>query len=216
MNIAQTALKELFPDKEIATRINYSGKFKSYNANVKYDYKTMVFNLSREWKEVSEEIQIGLLQGLILKVFKKKGTTTNIDLYEKFSKNITKFSKVDKIDSILKESFDRINQKYFYNFMDSPNLIWGQESFAKLGSYEYISNTITISAVLRGESELLDYVMHHEMLHKKLKYKHKNGRNYHHTPEFRRMEREYEDKDAEKKLTVFLRRKRLKRAFKFF
>lgn len=216
MNIAQTALKELFPDKEIATRINYSGKFKSYNANVKYDYKTMVFNLSREWKEVNEEIQIGLLQGLILKVFKKKGTTTNIDLYEKFSKNITKFSKVDKIDSILKESFDRINQKYFYNFMDSPNLVWGQESFAKLGSYEYISNTITISAILRGESELLDYVMYHEMLHKKLKYESKNGRNYHHTSEFRKMEREYEDKDAEKKLTAFLRRKRLKRAFKFF
>ena len=216
MNIAQTALKELFPDKEIATRINYSGKFKSYNANVKYDYKTMVFNLSREWEEVSEEIQIGLLQGLILKVFKKKGTTTNIDLYEKFSKSITKFSKVDKIDSILKESFDRINQKYFYNFMDSPNLVWGQESFAKLGSYEYISHTITISAVLRGEIMLLDYVMYHEMLHKKLKYESKNGRNYHHTSEFRKMEREYEDKDAEKKLTAFLRRKRLKKAFRFF
>ena len=216
MNIAQTALKELFPDKEIATRINYSGRFKSYNANVKYDYKTMIFNLSREWEEVSEEIQIGLLQTLILKVFNKKQITINIDLYEKFSKNVTKFSKVDKIDSVLKESFDRINKKYFHNFMDSPNLIWGQESFAKLGSYEYATDSITISAVLRGESELLDYVMYHEMLHKKLKYESKNGRNYQHTPEFRRLEREYEDKDAEKRLVAFLRRKRLKKAFKFF
>ncbi len=216
MGFGQKALKELFPEKDISIEIVYSGKFKPYNANVKYNYQKMVFSLSKTWECVSEEIQIGLIQSLLLKIFKSKKTTMNLDLYEKFSKNITNFSKVNKVDSVLKESFDRNNKQYFFDFMDFPNLVWGRQSFNKLGSYEYATNTIIISTVLKESPELLDYVMYHEMLHKHLKYESKNGRNYHHTPEFRSLERKWHDKDAEKKLTSFLRRKKLKKAFSFF
>jgi len=224
MNLAEEAFKELFPTKEINRKlsVSYSGKFKTYNANVRYTQAKMDFSLAREWSEISEEIQKGLIQSLLLKVYKNKTPdgkqirTLALDLYDSFIKQIPKYSKVTKIDPTIKESFDRMNKMYFNGFLDTPNLVWGRESFAKLGTYEYTSDTITISKVLVGEGMLLDFVVYHEMLHKALNYKSKNGRNYHHTPEFRRREKLFYESDAEKKLTYFLRKKRLRKAFRFF
>lgn len=218
MNIAEKAFKELFPEKTInkSIKLTYSGKFKPYNANVRYNLHQLTFSLSKEWKEISDEIKIGLIQGLLLKIFKEKKRTLNIDLHGQFLKNLPKYSSPKKINPFLKESFDRMNKKYFFDFLDTSNLVWGRESFHKLGSYEYVTDTITISTVLKDERELLDYVMYHEMLHKKLKFTSKNGRNYHHSAKFRKKEKEFEDKNAEKKLTAFLRKKRFKRAFRFF
>ncbi|MFH1589106.1 MAG: SprT-like domain-containing protein [archaeon] len=218
MNIAEKAFNDLFPDKSESRdiKISYSNKFKQYNANVRYNRQLIAFSLSKSWKEVSKEIQIGLIQSLMLRVFKEKKKTMNMDLYENFLKNLPKYSVAENIDSLLEESFDRVNRQYFHNYMDTPNLVWGRESFRKLGSYEYATNTIIISTILENELELLDYVMYHEMLHKKLKFTSKNGRNLHHSTEFRRLEKEFENKDAERKLTLFLRKKRFKKAFRFF
>ena len=45
--------------------------------------------------------------------------------------------------------------------MQTPNLVWGKNSFRKLGSYEYGSDTITISKIfLESDKSLLDYVMY--------------------------------------------------------
>ncbi|MBC8500659.1 MAG: SprT-like domain-containing protein [Nanoarchaeota archaeon] len=218
MNLAEKAYKELYPEKILDRKIElkYSRRFKSYNANVRYNPKKIIFSLSNDWKDVFGEIQIGLIQSLLLKIFKEKRKTINMELYDKFIKNIPKFSIPTNVDLVLEESFDRMNKKYFFDFLEKPNLVWGQESFRKLGSYEYATDTIIISKVLKGEKELLDYVMHHEMLHKKLKFNSKNGRNYHHTSEFKKREKEFEDKEIEKKLTAFLRKKRLRKAFRFF
>lgn len=218
MNLAEKAFKELFSNKKNfrALKIDYSGKFKPYNANVKYSSFEMKFNLSKEWNEISDEIQIGLMQSLLLKVFKKKGRTINIDLYEKFVKNVSKYGQVEKTDDVLEASFDRNNKKYFYDFLEKPNLVWGRESFTRLGRYEYLTNTITISTILKTDKDMLDFVMYHEMLHKKLNYHSKNGRNYHHTAEFRRLEKQFETHGMDQKLTSFLRKKRLKKAFRLF
>mgnify|MGYP005838187353 CR=1 FL=1 len=218
MNLAKKAFKKLYPDKEITRDMNvkYSARFKPYNANVRYNSKKIIFKLSKDWKEVSENIKIGMIQQLFLKVYNEKRDTLYTELYESFVKNLPKFSVADEIDPLLKESFDRNNEKYFNRFMETPNLVWGRESFNKLGSYEYASNTIIISTVLKKREDLLDYVMYHEMLHKKLKYKSKNGRNYYHTSKFKKLESEFEDKDAEKKLEHFLKRKRIARAFQLF
>lgn len=217
MNLGEKAYSELFnkePDRKI--NVNYSGKFKDYNANVRYSAFKLEFSLSKSWKTVSEEIQIGLLQGLLLKVYKKKASTMNMDLYESFMKNLNRFSTPSNFDPELEQAFNRMNAQYFNDFLEKPNLVWGKESFAKLGSYEYASDKITISTVLRGEFELLDFVMYHEMLHKKLQFETKNGRNFHHTPEFKRLEKQFYIPDIEKRLTQFLRKKRLRKAFRWF
>jgi hypothetical protein len=210
MNIADQAFSELYPDKKNSKemKIKYSKAFKAYNANVKYRHDYMEFKLSYEWKAISDDIKIGLIQHLLLKVYREKKKTINMDLYDNFLRNIGDFAKVTEVDPVLDESFNRVNEKYFQGLLDKPNLTWGEHSFAKLGSYAYGANIITISKVLEEDQELLDYVMYHEMLHKKHKYHTKDGRSYHHTAKFREKEREFENHDVEKKLQSFLRKKK--------
>jgi hypothetical protein len=215
MNIAKKAFLQLFekePKKDLS--ISYSGKFRDYNANVKYTSHSMHFNLSKKWEEISDEIQIGLIQHLLNRVHKKKNKTLNIELYESFMKNISDYAEVSHVNPVLEESFERMNEKHFLGMLDMPNLKWGRNSFHKLGCYDYGSNTITISTVLEEDQLLLDFVMFHEMIHKKLKFKSSGSRTHYHTKEFREKEKEYGVPDIEEKLEKFLRKKKREEFFK--
>ena len=209
MSIIIDAFEDLFPEKNIEEfnfRINYNDRFKPYNANVKYTRNSFVFNLSKKWKRVSREIQIGLLQELLLKVFREKKKTFNIDLYNNFMKKIHIAVPKTRIDPFLEESFDRINEKYFVGMVEKPNLVW-HSSIRRLGSYEYGSDAISISKVLENDESALDYVMHHEMLHKKLKFDSSNGSCRHHTKAFRELERKFENShELEERLKSITRR----------
>ena len=220
MNIAEQAFKQLFPEKEIKHEfsLKYNNKFKPYNANVRCTKNRIQFNLSKKWKTISKEIQIGLLQSLMLKVFKEKENTVNIDMYNSFMKHIHIAIPKKKTDFVLEESFKRVNEKYFYGLIEKSNLVWGNFSTSKLGSYEYSSDTITISSIFRNSNlRLLDYIMYHEMLHKKHKFYSKNGRNYHHTKEFKEKEKEFENsKEIEKEINKLAGRKRVRKIFGFF
>ena len=90
MNLAERAFMELYPGKEIEHYISlkYSGKFKAYNANVRMRGDNLVFNLSKSWRKISKEIQIGLIQSLFIKILKDKKKTTNMDLYDIFMKKV--------------------------------------------------------------------------------------------------------------------------------
>jgi len=220
MNLAEKAYYGLFPDKleDRTFEVSYSGKFKDFNANVKYTASYIKFSLSREWLEFSEDLRIGLIQHLLVRVFsrRKYEKTFELDLYLKFMDNVGKYTKVEHDDYELSESYERINAIYFDGFMEKPNLKWGQDAFSKLGHYEYASNTVVISNIFKDEPEQLDYIMHHELLHKKHGNKvTKTGRNIHHSREFKRDEAKYHDKDAEKNLNKFLRRKKFKKALWF-
>jgi len=196
-SLIKEALQQLYPDKELSYSLSlkYSRKFKPYNANVKLRNNNLMFHLSKDWKKISEEIQIGLVQELLVKILKNKKRTINMELYNLFIKNVHLAVPKTKTDGILEESFDRVNEAYFNGMIDKPNLQWGNNSTSKLGSYEYGSDTITISAIFKNaKQELLDYVMHHEMLHKKFKFQSKNARNLHHSSEFKKMEAKFENR----------------------
>ncbi|MEK6983601.1 MAG: SprT-like domain-containing protein [Nanoarchaeota archaeon] len=197
-SLTEEAFQQLHPEKEIKFNfsLKYSRKFKPYNANVKLYGNNLIFNLSKEWKKISKEIQIGLIQELMAKILKEKTKKTmNMELYNLFMKNVHLAIPKTKTDAILEQSFDKVNETYFNGMLDKPNLQWGNPSTSKLGSYEYGSDTITISTIFKSaQQELLDYVMYHEMLHKKFKFQNKNGRNLHHGSEFRKMEAKFENK----------------------
>ncbi|MBI2541307.1 hypothetical protein HYV80_01180 [Candidatus Woesearchaeota archaeon] len=211
-SLIEEAFHELYPDKELKYSISlkYSRKFSPYNANVKRYGNNLIFSLSRDWKKISKEIQIGLIQELMIKILKendKNKKTINMELYNAFLKNVHIAIPKTKTDEILDASFNKVNEAYFNGMLDKPNLQWGNDSTSKLGSYEYGSDTITISAIFRNETSLLDYVMHHEMLHKKFKFESKNGRHVHHSPEFRKMEAKFENRDMMEKETARLAKK---------
>ncbi len=214
--IMQRAL-ELFPEKKENREIiiKFSRAFKGYNANCVYTLWKIEFRLSLLWKEVNEEIFIGLIQELFSKIYKKRVSSYNIEMYNKFIKKSAAYTKPKNINSELRESFDRVNESYFDNLMDYPNLTWGQYALSKLGSYDFMSNTISISTVLREDAELLDYVMYHEMLHKKLQYDNKKRIKRYHTKEFKKKESEFKTPNIEKKLEQFLKKKRIKKLFRF-
>ena len=191
MNIAEEAYMELYPNKALnySISVKYSRQFKPYNANVRKYGNNLVFHLSKDWKKISKEIQIGLVQELLTKILKDKKKTMNMELYSMFLKNVHIAVPKTKTDDILEASFNRNNDTFFSGMLDIANLEWGSDSTSKLGSYEYGSDTITISTIFRHSNPmLLDYVMYHEMLHKKFKFESKNGRTLHHSPEFKKME----------------------------
>ncbi len=205
MSIVEQAFKELYPEREFqfSSSIKYSGKFKPYNANVRRVGSNLTFSLSRNWKQVSNEIKIGLIQELLLRVMREKSRirTTSMDLYNIFIKKADIAAPKTRIDPFLEASFDRVNDKYFNGMIDKTNLVW-HDSSRRLGTYEYGSDTISITKpLMEADQDMLDYVMYHEMLHKKCKFVSKNGRNYHHTSHFRSKEKEFENqKEIERKL----------------
>ena len=217
--LAKEAFQKLFPEKDINIydlKIKYTDKFKPYNANVKYNNNnTFQFNLSKKWKNVSKEIQIGLIQELLLKIFKEKKNSINIDLYNHFMKNV--HISVPKIntDEFLEGSFTEVNEKYFFGLVEQPNLVW-HNSTRRLGSYEYGSDTISISKVIESDKDVLDYVMYHEMLHKKLKFDNKNGTCRHHSKEFKEMEKKFENSQVMEERISKLVRQRTRKRFTLF
>jgi len=148
------AINELYDKFPYEIKLKYSAKFKPYNANIKMHYDKIQLNLSKSWKTVSKEIQIGFIQELLLKILKNKlkplkTKTDNTELYNIFIKKLHLGAPKTKIDPILEESFDTVNEKYFYNLIEKTNLVWGSPSTSKLGSYEYATDTITISSIFK-------------------------------------------------------------------
>lgn len=202
-----SAVTDLYPHVDV--EIKYSKKFSDFNANVRKTGNILRFHLSHEWKDISEDIQKGLLQYLATKMFKEKKSTMYIDMYHSFIAKLTDFTPVTNVDSFLKESFDRVNEKYFQGTMELPNLEFGQASIRTLGTYNFHTDTVRLSTVLKDDLEALDFVMYHELLHKQEKFEMKGHRTHSHTPKFRELERKFENFEAvEKRLQGLIRKRR--------
>ncbi len=215
--LAERAYRELYPGKEPPRelRVTYSAKFKGFNARVLMTPRDITFSLSRKFVEASDELKVGVMQQLMNRLFKTKHETLEIQLYSKFIKNMTDYAATTRVDPYLQDRFEVINTRYFDGFMMVPNLAWGTYSLTKLGHYEYATDTIILSTALKEDEELLDYVLYHEMLHKKLKFDEKpGGFTRSHTKTFRTAERKFHVKDAEKRLERFVRERRRARKTK--
>lgn len=219
-NLVQESFCKLYPDQQFnySAEINYSRKFKGYNANVQLNkFRAEIkFNLSKKWQTVSPEIQTGLLQSLMTKIFKERKRTTEIELYELFLKNLSNTTPRTKTHPQLEESFNRVNEKYLSGMMSMPNFEL-RNSTQLLGTYEYSADTVTITSWLLEHPELIDYVMYHELLHKKHKFSSRGSRQCSHTKEFREEEKKFEQWELmEKQLNTLVRAQRRKKARSLF
>lgn len=213
MDLISEAYLRLFPEKDFPfqSELKYNLRLADFNANIRFLRQKIAINLNLQWKDIDDEIKIGLIQSLLLKVFKKRVHTPNIELYNHFIKNIPLLTPKNKGDPLLEESFRRVNEQFLEGKLEQPNLVWGGDSRRKLASYNFHNDTITVSSLFRKVSpEVLDYLMYHEMLHKWQKFEHRNGRSAFHTREFREAERQFpgqERIEKEIKETVHPRRK---------
>jgi len=215
LTLCESSYIELFGTESLPSfSVNFSGHFTPYNGQIimrRIALQTAIeFRLSATWKDTDSDIVKGLLQSLLVKMFGKKKKllvrrTSAMDMYEIFIKKIGNYAPITKADSILVESFDRANARYFSGAIERPNLEWGGKTFRKLGHYNYHTDTIMIAETLRARMDLVDYVMYHEMLHKKHKFYFKNGRSFHHHTAFRNEEAQYENAAAlEAELSLYV------------
>jgi len=213
MNLAERAYEELYDSPSpYRMDLKFHGKIRGYNATVSQRGNHITFRLSRKFEDCEPEIKIGIMQFLLNRLKKTKINTDNIEFYHTFVKKMSDFAPVTKTDDILEESFQRVNDEYLGGMMSQPNLVWGRRTTTLLGTYEHGTDTITISKVLlEAPEELLDFVMYHEMLHKKHKFSCSAGRTHSHTKAFKAEEATYSVKNAEQMLTKYLHGERRKK-----
>ena len=194
-DLIKESFVQLYPEKNFnySPKISYSNKFSKYNASIIRRGYSLEIRASGAWKEISNDIFIGLVQTLLIKLFGQPVSQTYaMDMYSRFIKNIHISIPKIETDKVLEESFNRVNEQFFSNQLETANLKWGEYSKRRLGSYDFQTDTIKISKILGGrDNRLLDYVMFHEMLHKKLKFSNKKTKNYFHTSEFRDWEKKF-------------------------
>ncbi len=230
-DLIKLSYETLFSEEfSYTSHLSYSGQFSDFNANGRFDKmnRTVEIKISKKWRTVSNEIKIGLIQSLLLKLFNDKRekmhqknlssiTSINIDLYNSFLKNLHLVVPKDKSDPLLEERFHLLNEKYFSGLIERPNLTFGTHSRRKLGSYNYKTDTIMISRVFENKPEHIDLVLFHEMLHKKHKFNETDtGRCMHHTTAFRKEEKSFESfEEREAAMQKFVRNYRIKKWFGF-
>ncbi len=218
MNLIQESFQRLYPDKEFLYQIEmeYNRRLSDFNANIKLHKNKISVNLNLQWKDIDDEIKIGLVQSLLLKVLKKKYKTKNIDtpninIYNNFIKNIPLLTPKTKVEPFLELSFHRVNERFFSSQIEKPNLAWGKDSRRKLACYNFHDDTVIVSTIFKEASpEILDYLINHELLHKLHKFQHKNGRSFFHTSKFKHDENLYPQKaEIEKKINKIIRASKL-------
>ncbi len=212
MNLIEESYQRLFPEKEFPyqAEMEYNRRLADFNANIRLEPRKIKVNLNLQWKDIDKEIKIGLIQHLLLRILKTRAHTHNIELYNNFIKNIPILTPKTKSDPLLETSFDRVNHQFLSNSVEKPNLTWGTASFRKLASYNFHTDTITVSTLFAdADSEILDFLMYHELLHKYHKFKHNYGRSSFHTRAFKEDEKLYPNHEKiEKEIETIIKRKK--------
>jgi hypothetical protein len=216
MDIIRESYVRLFSSRTFPYKTNlyYNRRLSDFNANISLHGRILTVKMNLQWKNIDDEIKIGLIQSLLVKVFckSKKKSTLNIELYNDFVKKIPDFFPKDKSDPHLEKVFHRVNDNLFGGTIEKTNLAWGTYSTRKLASYNFHNDTITVSKVFRESSpRVLDLLMYHEMLHKKYQFEtSRKGRHNYHTSKFKKAESMFFDKDAvEKEIDQEIRKFRL-------
>ncbi len=95
----------------------------------------------------------------------------------------------------LQNLFKKVNAEYFQGKLEQPRLCWSsRRAIRRLGYYHPDTDTITLSRSLDQKSipaYVVEYVMYHEMLHKKLGLKEVNSYRLAHTAKFKQLERKF-------------------------
>jgi hypothetical protein len=92
-------------------------------------------------------------------------------------------------------SFDRVNRAFFGGRMERPTISWSRSDTRRMfGHYEFVSDALVVSSSLdRAEvpAFVIDFIVFHELLHKKHGLRWSGARAHAHTAAFRRDERRF-------------------------
>ena len=82
MNIIQESFQRLYPNKQFnyQTKLEYNRRLSDFNANISASIHTIKVNLNLQWKDIDDEIKIGLIQHLLLKVYSKRSKISTVNI----------------------------------------------------------------------------------------------------------------------------------------
>jgi hypothetical protein len=111
----------------------------------------------------------------------------------------------------LEESFNRVNNQYFNGNIPKPRLVWSRTfNCRKFGHYDIAHEIVMVNSSLDNPEVgvfTVDFIMYHELLHKKLGAK-SNGKNIiFHDREFRRQEKMFAEFNKARRQLSSLTRK---------
>jgi len=99
----------------------------------------------------------------------------------------------------LKASFERVNAEYFGGAMARPKLFWSRGFTGRIfGHYDLVRDAVMVSSTLDRKDVpefVVDSIVYHELLHKKLGIGWSNGRKAAHTPDFQQQMRRFHRHD---------------------
>ena len=74
MDLIPESFQRLFPDKPFfyQSEMQYNRRLSDFNANIRLHNNTIAVNLNLQWKDIDNEIKIGLIQTLLLKILHQK------------------------------------------------------------------------------------------------------------------------------------------------
>ena len=91
--------------------------------------------------------------------------------------------------------FDKVNTAYFQARIPRPHLIWSRQvTGRKFGHYDHTADTLMVASTLDTRSVpryVVEFIVYHELLHKKHGVRWHNDRQLAHTREFRCEERKF-------------------------
>lgn len=135
-------------------------------------------------------------------------TALYIETEKKLKQKLVQESNGAGIFVDLTEVVRRVSKQYFPAMDGIPKVSWtGRFSVRKLAHYSEAKDEIAFSLIFDQpgiDSDLLDYLAYHELLHREIGTVRNNGRRYAHTPEFKKRERMFPGYDQlEKSIHLF-------------
>ena len=180
--------------------------------------ETWVIRISDHCRDAPKPVLEAIVTILACKVMRKKPSLKAVRAYELFRKNPSVADAVRKRRLLkgqkrmagqagkyhsLENIYRDLNRRYFNNQIEIERIGWGiRKSRSRLGHYDPIHHTITLSPILDSPSVpgfVLSYIVYHEMLHSVFEGASGGGIRRHHPPELRRAEQAYPDFDRAKR-----------------
>ena len=165
--------------------------------------------ISDLFREAPNEVLFAIGRILLAKLNKKRISKTDRKIYDEFlgsrvlqqeaSRRLPgrkrSLTMVCGRTHNLHDSFRRVNKTYFGNAMGKPLLTWSsQKAKRTLGKYDPERDAVIISRVLDSPiipEEFVDFIMYHELLHKKHGILVKGARRQVHTKAFKENEQKF-------------------------
>jgi hypothetical protein len=201
------AFSSFFRDKEVVAGFY---PYVGLTHTIRRRGSSWVLRISDHCSQAPRDVLESIVLLLACKVLRRKPPPEALQIYERFRRVREVDNRVQArrllrgrkhiVDApgryhSLDEIYRELNRDYFNGQVEVRKLGWGaRKSWNRLGHYDPIHNTITISPVLdspRVPSSVVSYLVYHEMLHTVFDEAATRMRKRRHTPEFHRAERAF-------------------------